>query len=194
MKKVILVDMDGVLVDLTPTWLRLYSEATGEWIHPDAITDYEFEQFVAEPDVFFGCLQGALEQSTPMPGSSKFMDLYENPDYDVYVVTYAHGAAEEGHKAKLDWMACYFPDFPADRIIFTKHKHLVKGDYLIEDSPSNCDDWSDACGGITILVDQPYNQDYNPDVRASTFAAVPGLIRGIENGSFMTKEEFYASK
>ena len=192
MKKVILVDMDGVLVDLTATWLRIYGERTGDWVHPDEITAYEFEQFVEYPMEFFSCLGQALEEATPTAGSSKFEDLYLNPDYEVYVVSYAHSAAPEAHKAKLEWLAKYFPGFPQDRVIFTKHKHLIHGDYLIEDSPRNCEDWGNATDGFTIIVDQPYNQGYDADGRAPTFAAVPKIIDGIE--AVLNRGGIYATK
>lgn len=159
--KTLLVDLDGVIVNLLPTWLRLYGENSREWIHLDAIKEYNHENVMTYPGVWWSCLEKALEQAAPVSGSSIFDVMCSQ--YDTYIVTYAHHAAPNAHRIKLDWLAKYFPDFDRDRVIFTKHKHLVSGDYLIEDNVENIRRWElNNPGGEGILMQTSYTENAVP--------------------------------
>lgn len=157
MKRRVLVDCDGVLADLLPTWLAKYGETSREWLHVDDITSYGHERLVSEPELFWRALGPALWECMPVAGSSVFKQLCE--EHDVYIVTYAHAAAPDAHKAKLAWLARYFPWFDRDRVIFTKHKHLVRGDVLIEDHVENIASWlRENPTGQAYLLPAPYNR------------------------------------
>lgn len=155
--KRILCDMDGVLVELLPTWLHVYGQASGEWIHPDAITLYNHEQFVKKPELFWRALPVALQVAPPVHGSSVFEQLCDT--YDTYVVTYCHPAAPEAIKAKDAWLSRYFPRFDRAKVVYTSQKHVVAGDYLIEDSIANIESWKAYNPqGMALLIRQPYAQ------------------------------------
>jgi 5'(3')-deoxyribonucleotidase len=155
---VLLVDMDGVICDLLPSWLHEYGNLSGEWLHLDDIVEYGHERYVSNTELFWEALEMALEVASPMVGSGQFNTLCDN--YNTYIVTYAHSAAPGAHRIKLEWLARYFPDFPQDRVIFTKHKHLVRGDILIEDSQDNIQAWlGTEAAGRAFVVKAPYNPE-----------------------------------
>lgn len=200
MQRTILVDMDGVLVDLLPTWLRVYGELVDgdDYIHPDTITEYGHERFVSYPEIFWEALGPALEQASPTRGSYAFNDVFHNNEYDVQVVTYAHHSAPNAHRTKLEWLERYFPYFSRhDKVTFTKDKYLVRGDVLIEDNPEHITNWLRANPlGWAIIINQPYNDSYSsPEgrcIRAADFGEVPDILKAIFEQQ--DKEEFYASK
>lgn len=180
MKKVVLVDLDGVLVDLTGTWLHLYGEETQDWVHVDDITKYEFDEHVKDKEAFWYQLNCALRQAPPTRGSAAFRTLLKNENYDVYVVTYAHESNLDNFRTKLNWLKRYFPEFDQRKVIFTKHKERVSGDVLIEDNPANLMAWERENSGLLILINQPYNvAEVAAEVsRLNSFDLVPALLKG----------------
>ncbi len=154
-RKTVLVDMDGVLVDILPTWMRRYGAGSGEFIHPDMITEYGHETFVTDQALFWESLDETLRQSPPMIGSSYFNQLCE--DHDVVVVTYCHPAAENAYAPKQRWLRDWFPGAKF-KFVATEHKDLIPGDIIIEDSLKNLEKWEAAHpGGIGMLMEAPYN-------------------------------------
>ncbi len=160
MKERLLVDLDGCLVDLNPTWLRLYGDATEHYIHPDSILHYDFRHMtnpvVRDQRTFWDCLPQALKEAPPVAGSSIFSALCDA--YDTYVVTFCHPSAPNAMAIKQRWMADWFPAFDRQKMVFTAQKHIVSGDWLIEDNPMNVSMWeAHNPNGGGLLVKQPYN-------------------------------------
>lgn len=156
-KPVLLCDMDGVLVDILGPWLREYALHTDEWIHPDDITAYHHEIFVRDSDAFWASLPHALLNATPIHGSLRAMRVLQER-FDIYLVTYAHPAASEAHAIKLQWLERWLPFIGPEQVIFTGHKHLVRGDVFIDDAPANVQTWAAANPGKdALLFKAPYN-------------------------------------
>lgn len=161
----VLVDMDGVLANSLPGWLDTYALFSGEYLVPEDITGYGFEAFVGNPKLFFSCLERGLVflHAPLMHGAAAgFNWLAEDPNLNVYIVTYSHEDCSSGHAQKIAWMKKHFPEFPTNRIIFIKDKELVRGDYIIEDAPQNIERWLAANpAGRAFIIDQPYNAQYS---------------------------------
>ncbi len=174
MTKRVLCDMDGCLVDILPEWLNAYGFRTGEYIHHDTISAYGHEQFVSDKDAFWAALPDALENATPVTGSSVFNAIYNH--CDVYVVTYCHPAAcRDAMHVKTEWMKRYFPLFDTSRMVFTGAKHVVSGDYLIEDCNANIEAWEAANPrGQGLLMNAPYNNS-NVSYSWAEIAALLGV-------------------
>lgn len=160
-KTKVLVDMDGVLVDLFPRWIHNYSLMSGQVLFPEDLTAYELGEIIEDQEVLYNELD--FESVPPKLGSKAFGDLLARSDLDVYVVTYVHASNKTGHREKLEWLAHYFPNLDPDRVIFTRHKELVRGDVLVEDNPGNIERWLAANPeGRVGLVLAPYNQGWLP--------------------------------
>lgn len=68
----------------------------------------------------------------PMPGAiESFKALQEK--YDVYILTTAPWKNETALQDKKDWLNNYFGDLIKKKVIFSHHKELLIGDYLIDD-------------------------------------------------------------
>ena len=113
-KKILYIDMDGVLVDFDSGVTK--SE-------PVILASYE-GQYDNIPHVF--------SKMDPMPGAIEaFKSLQEK--YDVYVLTTAPWRNETALQDKKDWLNKYLGDLIKKKVIFSHHKELLIGDYLIDD-------------------------------------------------------------
>ncbi len=160
--KRVLCDMDGVLVNSTETWLDEYRAISGDNLYPRDLKTYDFDRYAKHPKLVWKALSSGdvFRKSWPLfEAVSGFLHLGDL--CDLYVVTYSHESVLDGHRAKIDWMAHHFPDFPEDQIIFTRHKHLVAADYIIEDNPAVLNKWLAAWPqGKAYIIDQPYNREF----------------------------------
>jgi 5'-nucleotidase len=139
-KKDLLLDMDGPVVDLLPTWLYEYELRSFEHVPVEAIKKYHHEQYVTDHVTFWESLQPALARARPTPGALFSVNVLMHY-YNVYFVSYCHPAAPEAMSLKRLWVEKHLPEFDLDNMIFTKKKHLVMGDVLIEDSEEMLKDW-----------------------------------------------------
>lgn len=57
--------------------------------------------------------------------------------YDTYILSTSPWDNPTALNDKLEWIKCYLGDVAYKRAIFTHHKHLNKGDYLIDDRTKN---------------------------------------------------------
>jgi len=120
-KLIIFVDMDGVLADFEK----------GRFEHPlSKITPY-----IGRPDK----LPGIYENLEPISNSVESVSvLFDNPNFDVYFLSSAPWDNPEAWTHKRLWVAKYFDEkIVRKRLILSHHKHLLIGDYLIDDNPWN---------------------------------------------------------
>ncbi len=117
-EKVLYVDMDNVLVDfqsgidaLAPEDKEAYKGAYDNCPHI-------FSKMVP--------IKGAIES---------FKQL--SAVYDTYILSTSPWDNPTALNDKLDWIKRYLGDMAYKRAIFTHHKHLNKGDYLIDDRTKN---------------------------------------------------------
>ena len=113
-KQIIYVDMDGVLVDF---------ESGIKKASPDLLKSYE-GQYDNIPHIF--------SWMDPMPGAIEaFKKL--NEKYDMYILTTAPWRNETALQDKKDWLNKYLGDIIRKKVIFSHHKELLMGEYLIDD-------------------------------------------------------------
>lgn len=161
---VALVDMDGVLVDLLREWLACYKDVGGEYVPYESIVTYHWENSVKDKQLFVKCLEsaGIFYSAKPLPGALDGLHMLRELTPHVHIVTKVMAGNSRAFDAKGGWLWRHVhPKFPRDQVTFTSAKHLVQGDYLIEDSTENINQWlAHNPTGHAFLVDQPYNQGY----------------------------------
>jgi 5'-nucleotidase len=113
-KKILYIDMDGVLVDFESGLARIPDELRSQYgEHADDI-----------PGIF------ALMD--PMPGAlDAFHELREL--FDTYILSTAPWDNPSAWSDKLLWVQKHLDDVAHKRLILTHHKNLNKGDYLVDD-------------------------------------------------------------
>jgi 5'(3')-deoxyribonucleotidase len=107
MKKIIFIDMDGVIANFAK------AAKEGGWDHrPDRHVDY-----------------GNLEV---MPGAKNAL-IRLNHDFDIFIASTPPWDRPDMWSAKREWIAEHFP-YLKRKLILTHRKDLLIGDILIDDS------------------------------------------------------------
>lgn len=180
-KPVVLVDMDEVLVSLLDAWCAHYLQLGGEHLVPEDFKHYGWESQVKNKELFLQVLKsGAIFScAAARPRAVEgFAMLCER--YDVFIVTAVMKNCSRTYDAKLGWLWRHFPWFDRSRVIFTSQKHLVHGDFLIDDSVTNLDAWvrADPAGErIPVLMDRPFNQETLPYHRVADLVEAFEFVR-----------------
>lgn len=117
MKK-LFFDMDGVLVDFHSGIDKLSDE-----------TKQEYEGRLDEVPGIFSLME-------PMPGAIEAVHELSK-HYDVYILSTAPWKNPSAWSDKINWITKHFGDIFKKRVILTHCKHLVNGDYLVDDRAKN---------------------------------------------------------
>lgn len=165
-KKIILIDQDGVLANYHKRFLEIWKAEHPEkiWVSLEDSTEHdteknyppEYRDVIEEITVrkgFFGSFE-------PMPGARGALEILLALGHDVRICT----APKRDHTfcvpEKLAWIDKHFGRKWTERTIITRDKTLVHGDILIDDKPN--------VGGVVcqpsweqVFYDQPYNRAYN---------------------------------
>ena len=116
MKKIVYVDMDGVLVDFMSA-------------RPHVPDDVWLRYLGHEDDI-----PGIFALMDPMPHAiESYKWLAER--FDTYILSTAPWANPSAWSDKLLWVRRHLDDVAHKRLILTHHKDLARGDFLIDDRP-----------------------------------------------------------
>ena len=122
-KKIVYIDMDGVLVD--------FGKAIEDWFisHP-----HLKERYKDNPDH----IQGLFRNPPPMEGAIEAVKkLHESGKYELFIATSAPWGNPMSLSDKRFWIEDYFGELFHKRVFTTHRKDLLMGDYLIDDRPNN---------------------------------------------------------
>ena len=124
-RKTLYIDMDNVLVDF-----------------PSAFPRVEQSQL----DTYDGRLDeipGIFGLMDPVPGA---IDAYHELAslFDTYILSTSPWENPSALADKLAWVKEHLADIAYKRLIFSHHKNLNRGDYLVDDRPNNGADQFDG--------------------------------------------------
>lgn len=140
MRRVLFVDVDGVVANTQLWWLTLYNREYGTNVQYHEITEWDWTSKFEYPisqfyHNYIGAkpVAGALESIWQLAG--------------VYRIVFA--TAGMGY----DWLKSYYPPLRAQNFVQIQDKSLLNGWGLIDDNPSNLDVFQ----GQKFLLSQPWN-------------------------------------
>lgn len=129
-KKIVFVDLDGVLADFTVA----AGLKRGEWVD--------------DPPAMFE--KGFFLNLPIIPSAKLSMKiLLDISELDIYIATKPTTKNMHSATEKYQWVNRYFPEL-LRKIFLTCDKGLLRGDYLIDDSPR----WSSAFKGKFLYFDE----------------------------------------
>jgi 5'-nucleotidase len=158
--------MDGVIADFDGEFLKRWRERHPEKLYiplEERTTFYVKDSYPEElkPLVVEILLESSFfRDMMPMSGAKEALFEMEQMGLEVFICTSPLNAYKNCVLEKYVWVENYLGTDWVNRIILTKDKTLVKGDYLIDDKPEitgveRAPIWEH------IVYDRPYNRDVN---------------------------------
>jgi len=175
---IVLVDMDGVLVD----WDRGFESAWKGRTPIIRSLSYAMEECVPPSHKAEACsifhAEGFFRDAPPMAGGVKALHALAAAGYRVLlctspVTTSAHCAGE-----KVEWVRAHLGPSWVPKMIITSDKTAVRGDVLIDDKPkitgAHRPTWQQ------LLFTAPYNVKCTPRARLSAWEDIDTVMRTID--------------
>jgi 5'(3')-deoxyribonucleotidase len=148
--KRILVDMDGVLVDIYSRFFELYEQETGQRLTVNDVAGlFEAEAFQNQRK--WVSAPGFFRNLPVMPGSREVLKNLNNL-YKIIVVSLATEFPYCLTDKQL-WLQDNFPFINWRQIVFCGDKTLIESEIMIDDHLKNLDHFE----GETIMFTQPPN-------------------------------------
>jgi 5'-nucleotidase len=122
-KKILWIDMDGVLVNFDAHIESTFSKDT-----------FIREFYRSSPDR----IPGIFRNPPPIEGAIEAVHkLYESGKYEMYIATAAPWGNPSSASDKRYWVETHFGRMFRKKMAITHLKHLLIGDYLIDDRTAN---------------------------------------------------------
>jgi len=119
MKKILYIDLDGVMVDLESHAIKRHGPKAVEKL--GMLTSVDKELF---------------EEPEPMPGAIEAVKrLWDK--FDIYFLTTAPWSNPTSFSSKRRWVQKNLGKYAHKRLIISHRKDLCIGDFLIDDRPNN---------------------------------------------------------
>ena len=155
----VLLDMDGVIADFMGKWLEMYNYLTNEKVKLQDIKSCNTSKWVGDPYTLKKIKDspGFIRGLEPMPGAIDAVTELHDKGHEIFFVSNGTNCPSSGHE-KRDWLKYYFNHlWKHAPLVLTYHKHVVRGDCLVDDNPKNFRGIHPATA--PLLWHQPYNAD-----------------------------------
>jgi len=197
MKKLrILVDLDGIVADTLPYWLKQIQDTTGVVTTIADINKWTLHACpplnALKPGQVYDLLNipGFNANIPVMPGASENLLALQEMGHELYMLTARYG--DVGMPETLHWVEEHFPWIQADKQVgFFADKHHVRADVLIDDKAETLIKYSECNPEAKILtINYPYNQVSIPGVirvekNEDSWFSLRKTIEGISNGEIL---------
>jgi 5'(3')-deoxyribonucleotidase len=160
----VLVDVDGVLADFSGATSRTLVTLGGTPFKAEDVTEWDLNAHIgSHKDEMYRAWRskGWCSNIKPYPGAIEGIQKLQEVA-DVFYLTAPFYEAPHWAWERLNWLKQLMgaTDY---QVSFTHAKHIVQGDFMVEDRPKNIKAWADAHPDSTVVIwDQPYTRDIGP--------------------------------
>ena len=159
----VLLDCDGVLCDFVSGFLGVVRDQLGMIYRPEEITEFSLWRALGLSKEEFDLCSlhihepGFCESLKPYKGAwDGVARLYGLAS--VYVVTSPWNSCPTWTYERERWLKFHF-NLDHGRVVHTSAKHLVSGDFLVDDKTSTLEDWQAAHpSGVAVQWITPHNR------------------------------------
>lgn len=181
MSKIIVTDMDDVLVSLLDAWIDYFNTKYNKSVKYEDITDWDMLKFY--PDLTEKELHESLNTEElwkavkPIKESVIYLKKLYDEGYKILVCTACYFT-----NIAVKLINCLFPNYPFltyKDIIICYDKSLIKCDYIIDDYHENIKNSK----ATRFLMNAPYNRNISNDYydfRVNSFEDVYYIIKELE--------------
>jgi 5'-nucleotidase len=155
----IVVDMDGVLADTYAKFIDRYEASFGRRPTHEELLGRKVYDLEGAADIRNAMHEkGFFRDIAVIPGAVEVMrELYDK--YEVYIVSTA-SEFKHSYRDKWEWLEEHFPFINFQRIVFCGDKHIVHGDYMIDDKVGNLAGFN-GTGLLFDALDNHYDEEYH---------------------------------
>lgn len=171
--KTIIVDVDDVILDMVPSWLKKYNLECDDDLNLDDIWNWNIRDFIKPEHVarFFDYLDDPelYAHMPPIPGAMTAIEILKQK----YIVIFATANSNPGQKYRL-----YELEFLDGAMhVVAEHKQYLRGDVIIDDKPETIKNFP----GFAIVFDRPWNRDFDWPFRAHNWGEALNMIETLTN-------------
>jgi 5'(3')-deoxyribonucleotidase len=181
--------MDDVLARFDLGFLSIYNEKYQDSLCPDDMFTWDMTQYVKKEcgKSVYELLKhpGLFRYLQPTEHSQKVIERLHHAGFLILIVSdsprgHSHDEALEQYSTnpaddKRAWLEEHFPMIPQNCIFFGSQKMFVTGDVLIDDKPETFH-YHENIGMECILIDRPYNRDFETTKRAFNLLEAEKMI------------------
>lgn len=160
MRAKILVDLDSTLNNFDYAVLEEASCRTGKPYNYNDCVAFDFKIGFGEyagqvmHDIFHE--PGWFNRLEPLPEMTNLVKRLSNSGYEIVIVSSLPEKSPTAAYDKVLWCGRYLPFVPFDNLVWTRGKHHILGDLLIDDAVHNVVEFP----GRSILLPKPYNRTF----------------------------------
>lgn len=158
---IILIDLDGIVVDLLPNWIKEYNNLSGDSLSIEMVNDWSLGNVIKKENkkllyqVFNK--EGFFKTLPPIEGALETLKRLSKR-HELYVAS----AAEHPHVAaeKLHWIKNNMPFISLKKVFLGHDKYILRGDCFIDDRKLNLENYRKSWPNAHILsIEYPFNKD-----------------------------------
>lgn len=157
----ILVDMDGICVNLYDSWFEAYNRDWHDNLTIDRVQGWNVHEYVQLEcgTKIYDILHrpGFFDYLPALPGAVNSITELVGRGHDVRFATASPSA--DAARGKIEWVRREFKhlNFGVKHVLQLHDKQWLKADMLIDDKPETIEEWGRA-GRTVMAIRWPYNE------------------------------------